>query len=107
MFESRAFAAAHTSAYLLMLNELGCSPATVTQLAERQSSHAKFQFFTHFCTRALARASSRLRSLAAGECAGDDFWYSIRNLRIPLQLSERSTQKQDSKEFTFHKTSTT
>ena len=40
MFESRDLAAAHTSAYLRMLNELGCSPATVTQLAARQFPHA-------------------------------------------------------------------
>jgi hypothetical protein len=40
MFESRSRAAAHTSAYLRTLNELGCSPATVTQLAERQFPHA-------------------------------------------------------------------
>jgi hypothetical protein len=40
MFESRSRAAAHTSAYLRTLNELGCSPATVTQLTERQFPHA-------------------------------------------------------------------
>jgi hypothetical protein len=51
--------------------------------------------------------TSPRRSWAAGECAGDDFWYSsMRNLRIPLKPSELSNQKQNSKEFTFHKRAT-
>jgi hypothetical protein len=40
MFELRDLAAAHTSTYLRLLNELGCSPVTVTQLTERQFPHA-------------------------------------------------------------------
>jgi hypothetical protein len=40
MFESRDLAAAIAPAYLRLLNEFGCSPATVTQLTQRQFPHA-------------------------------------------------------------------
>ena len=71
------------------------SPATVTQLTERQFPHAGVPeivncrsvssvTFGHR-SKLLRNRYAQLRSLDAGECAGDDFWYaSMRNLRVPL-----------------------